>query len=150
MWGCMFWEGIGHATRIEGNMDAQLYCSILEDELQQSLEFYHKTPDDIIFQQDNDPKHTSKLAQRWFNDHGYTVMKWPAQSPDINPIEHLWWDLKRRLAKYETPPSGVEELWECCQVEWEKIPKEVGQNLIESMPRRVQAVIKAKGGYTKY
>ena len=77
-------------------------------------------------------------------------MKWSAQSPDINPIEHLWWDLKRRLAKYETPPSGAEELWECCQVEWEKILKEVCQNLIESMPRRVQAVIKAKGGYTKY
>ena len=49
MWCCMFWEGIGYATR---KMDVQLYCSILEDELQQSLEFYNKTPDDIIFQQD--------------------------------------------------------------------------------------------------
>ena len=62
MWGCIFWEGVGYATRIEGKMNAQLYCSILEDELQQSLEFYDTTPDDIIFQQDNDPKHTSKLA----------------------------------------------------------------------------------------
>ena len=44
IWGC-----IGCATRIEGKIDAQLYCSMLEDELQQSLEFYHKTPDDIIF-----------------------------------------------------------------------------------------------------
>ena len=150
MWGCMFWEGVRYATRIERKMDAQLYCSILEDELQQSLEFYDKTPDDIIFQQDNDLKHTSKLAQRWFNDHGYTVIKCPAQSADINSIEHLWWHLKRRLAEYEVAPRGVEELWECCQVEWEKIPKEVCQNLIESMPRRVQAIIKAKGGYTKY
>jgi hypothetical protein len=150
MWGCMLWEGIGYATRIEGRMDAELYCSILEDELQQSLDFYHKTAADIIFQQDNDPKHTSKLAQKWFRDHDYTVMKWPAQSPDINPIEHLWWHLKRRLAEYETPPGGLEELWRRCQVEWEKIPKEVCQNLIESMPRRVQAVLKAKGGFTKY
>ena len=124
MWGCMFWEDVGYATRIEGKMNAQLYCPILEDELQQSLEFYNKTPDDIIFQQDNDPKHARKLAQRWFNDHGYTVIKWPV-SADINPIEHLWWYLKRRLAEYEVAPRGVEELWECCQVEWEKIPKEV-------------------------
>ena len=78
-------------------------------------------------------------------------MKWPAQSPDINPIEHLWCVLKRRLAKYENPlPGGVEELWDHCQVEWEKIPKEVCQNLIESVPRWVQAIIEAKGGYTKY
>ena len=48
MWGCMFWEGVGYATRIEGKMDAQLYCSILEDELEQSLELYHKMPDDKI------------------------------------------------------------------------------------------------------
>ena len=53
MWGCVFWEGVKYATRIKGKMDAQLYCSILEDELQPSLEFYYKTPDDIIFQQDN-------------------------------------------------------------------------------------------------
>ena len=131
-------------------MDAQLYCSILEDELQQSLEYYSKTAEDIIFQQDNDPKHTSKLAQKWFNDHDFIVMKWPVQSPDLNPIEHLWWYLKRRLAEYEIPPNGLEELWNRCQVEWDKIPKEVVQNLIESMPRRVEAVLKAKRGYTKY
>ena len=150
MWGCMLWEGIGYATRIEGKMDAQLYCSILNDELQQSLDYYNKTPVNVIFQQDNDSKHTSKLAQKWFKDQGYTVMKWPAQSPDINPIEHLWWYLKKQLAAYEVAPKGVVELWERCQVEWEKIPKEVCQNLIESMPRRVQAVLKAKGGHTKY
>ena len=71
-------------------------------------------------------------------------------APDLNPIEHLWWYLKRRLAEYENPPKGMEELWERVQVEWEKIPASECQKLIESMPRRVKAVIKAKGGYTKY
>jgi hypothetical protein len=150
MWGCMLWEGVGYSCRIEGKMDAELYCSILGDELEKSLQYYGKTVGNVLFQQDNDPKHTSKLAQKWFKDHGYTVMKWPAQSPDLNPIEHLWWHLKKRLAEYETPARGLEELWERVQVEWEKILPETCQKLIESMPRRVEAVIKAKGGYTKY
>ena len=77
-------------------------------------------------------------------------MDWPAQSPDLNPIEHLWVHLKRKLAAYPEPPKGIIELWERAQVEWDEIGREVCQNLIESMPRRVEAVIEAKGGYTKY
>ena len=77
-------------------------------------------------------------------------MVWPAQSPDLNPIEHLWGYLKRRLADHECSSKGIYELWERVQVDWEEIPVEECQKLIESMPRRVHAVIKAKGGYTKY
>jgi hypothetical protein len=77
-------------------------------------------------------------------------MDWPAQSPDLNPIEHLWRHLKRKLAEHEIPRKGILELWDRVEVEWNKIPPEVCQNLIESMPRRIEAVIKAKGGYTKY
>ena len=65
--------GVGYATRIEGKMDADLYVSIMEDELQESLHYYDKTPTDIIFQQDNDPKHTSRKAQNWFKDNGISV-----------------------------------------------------------------------------
>jgi len=64
-WGCMFWEGVGYGTKIDGRMDSDLFVSILEDELQQSLEYYNKKPEDVLFQQDNDPKHKSKKAQKW-------------------------------------------------------------------------------------
>ena len=77
-------------------------------------------------------------------------MVWPAQSPDINPIEHSWGYLKRRLAEYEDLPNGILELWERIQVEWDKIPVEECQKLIESMSRRIEAVLRTKGGYTKY
>lgn len=146
IWGCMLWDGPGFACKIDGKMDGELYIKIMEDELKESLAYYNKQVEDVIFQQDNDPKHTCIKAREYFAKQEYKKMKWPAQSPDLNPIEHLWNHLKRRLAEYETPPGGMLELWERVQVEWDKIGPEVCQNLIESMPRRVRAVWKAKGG----
>ena len=75
---------------------------------------------------------------------------WPAQSPDLNSIEHLWNGLKRKLGEYDTPPKGEGEHWRRVEKEWNEIPDSVCQNLVASMPRRIEAVIKAKGGYTKY
>ena len=150
IWGCMSWDGVGYACKIDGRMDADLYVKILEDDLQNSMEYWDKTQEDIVFQQDNDPKHTSRKAKEWLQDSGIETMVWPAQSPDLNPIEHLWSHLKRRLAGYEEPPKGMTELWERVEREWNAIDASVCQNLISSMPRRIAEVIRAKGGYTKY
>lgn len=150
LWGCMSWEGVGHAAKIDGKMDAELYCSILEDELLASIKYFKKKCKDTLFQQDNASIHKSRLATSWFQDHRIQVMDWPAQSPDLNPIEHLWAHLKKKLAAYPTPPKGINELWERTQLEWEAIDQTVVQNLIESMPRRVEEVFKANGGYTNY
>jgi len=62
MWGCMIWKGVGYTTKIQGKMDVQLYVVILEDELAKSLEWWRVVEEEVIFQQDNDPKHTSKIA----------------------------------------------------------------------------------------
>jgi transposase len=150
MWGCMAAQGVGYACRIDGRMDSALYCNILDDEFMQTLEYYGLDRENIVFQQDNDPKHTSSIARRWFLENEIELLEWPSQSPDLNPIEHLWEHLKRQLNSYETEAAGMHELWERVQVEWDKIPVDVCMNLIESMPRRVAAVLKAKGGYTKY
>ncbi len=71
-------------------------------------------------------------------------------APDLNPIENIWSHLKRQLNKYETPPTGILDLWSRVQDEWNKINSEICLNLITSIPRRVEAVIKAKGRWTKY
>ena len=78
------------------------------------------------------------------------MLKWPAQSPHINCIENLWEYLKVKLGEYKHPPSGIIELWKRVEKEWEAIPLDMCQKLIASMPRRIEAVIKAKGGSTKY
>src|SRR5436305_6088250 len=150
MWGCMLWEGVGFGCKIDGKLDKELYTKILQDELQESLAFYGKDPSSIIFQQDNDPKHKSGMATNYLEDQKITVLSWPAQSPDLNPIEHLWAHLKKKLGEYERAPGGILELWERVQEEWDKIEPQVCQNLIESMPRRVAALVEAKGGYIKY
>ena len=150
VWGCMGWNGVGKLVEVQGIMDAVQYCEILEDGLVESFEKLEMDEEERIFQQDNDPKHTSKKATAWFEDNNIQVLVWPPQSPDLNPIEHLWVHIKRRLQKYSTPPKGVHELWERVEKEWNNIPPEVCQNLIASMGRRVEAVIKAKGGHTKY
>jgi len=70
----------------------------------------------------------------------------PRPQPNRTSMESC----QKKLGEYEEPPSGVHELWDWFQEEWEKIEPSVCHNLIESMPRRIEAVLKAKGGYTKY
>lgn len=150
IWGCMTSFGVGFMCQIVDILDQHLYIDILKGELASTIEHYGLDETKITFQHDNDPKHTAKKVKEYLSDQTYETMSWPAQSPDLNPIEHLWSQLKRDLNKYEKPPSGLKDLWERVQVVWEAISVETCQNLIDSMPRRIQAVIKAKGYWTKY
>ena len=59
-----------------------------------------------------------KKADQWVSDNIITPLKWPAQSPDLNPIEHLWQHLKTKLQQYDTPPKGVHDLWDRVAKEW--------------------------------
>ena len=61
------------------------------------------------------------MVKEWLEEQDFRTMVWPAQSPDLSPIEQTWGILKRRLAAYKHPPKGIEGLWERTQVEWEKI-----------------------------
>ena len=147
---CMGWESVGKLAEVEGRMNANQYVDILKDNLLPSLEESGVSLEDVIFQQDNDPKHTSKKAKKWMEDNGINVLDWPPQSPDPTPIENLWNHTEKELAKYPRQAKGVWEIWDRVAEVWNNIDPEVCQNLIKSMPRRIQAVIKAKGGHTKY
>ncbi|SPO27489.1 related to transposase [Ustilago trichophora] len=152
VWGCMTWAGVGNMTVIEGIMTSDVYIKILEDNLVPTMEALcvFSDIDNMIFQQDGDPKHTASTTKAWLRRKGIETMDWPAQSPDLNPIEHLWGMLKRRLGQSTLSPKGQQELAERVAQEWDKITVAECQRLIESMPQRLQAVIRAKGGHTKH
>jgi transposase len=150
VWSCITYEGVGMSTKIDDILDADLYCEIMRGELMDTINYYNFEIDEVIFQQDNDPKHTSHKAQDAVDDLGLTVMEWPAQSPDLNPIEHYWKFVKDELKKQNQLFANKEELWEALEEVLKEENRELCRELIASMPQRVQAVIKAKGGYTKY
>ena len=137
--------GVRNCCKTNGRINGDLHTVILNEDVVDSISHFGKTPSDITFQQDNDTKHTCKKAKEWFKNHQIKLMSWLAQSPDLNPTEHLWEHLKRRLGEYPTPPGGILELWERVEKEWEAIPQSVCRDLVESMPRKVAAVIEAKG-----
>ena len=149
-WGCFTASGPGFVCQIQGRMDQILYRSILEDELLQTIAYYGLDAKQVIFQQDNDPKHTSRSVQNWLSEQPFKVLEWPSQSPDLNPIEHLWAVVKQRLNRFDRPPSGMLELWERFQLVWNAIDKDLCERLVASMPARMKAVIRSRGRWTKY
>lgn len=155
LWSAITYAGVGWICRISGNMDMTLYKEILEDDLEQTInhtcEKLGLRRDQVIFQQDNDPKHTSNLVKAYLKKQSYKVMEWPAQSPDLNPIENMWSLLKRRLNDFDSAPKGMEDLNERVTKVWyEQMKPEDCQKVIDSMPKRIEACIKAKGRWTKY
>ena len=150
VWGCITPEGTGRLRRVQGRMNAVQYCDILTESLLGTLEDYSTSVSAIIYQQDNDSKHTSRRARAWFSDHGFTMASHPAQSPDMNPIKHTWDYVDRQLRKQYPRPSNVDELWAALQEEWAKLDVGYIRSLYESMPRRVEALLEAKGGHTRY
>ncbi|GFV82147.1 transposable element Tcb2 transposase [Trichonephila clavipes] len=104
------------------------------------------------FQQDNCTSHKSRLATGLLDEHSsdFSVLNWSPRSPGINPIEHLWDVLKQGLKGPHTVPTNLTELWIALANIWQGIPVERFQKLVESMPRCVATVIKARTVYFSY
>jgi transposase len=148
VWGCMGNGATGNLYRIEGIMDKFVYHSIL---LEQALPSGDKLfgNEKWVFQQDNDPKHSSKLCRSFVEEQSlkrnFSVMDWPPQSPDLSPIELLWEEVDRQVQAKKS--TNVTDLEVAVKEVWRNMPTTTITKLLERMPLLCQAVIDAKGGY---
>ncbi len=97
-------------------------------------------------------RHKAQIISDWFLEHDneFTLLKCPPQSPDLNPIEHLWDVVEREIHIMNVQPTNLQQLRDAIMSKWTKISEECFQHLVESMPRRIKTVLKTKAGPTRY
>lgn len=149
VWSVISVKGPGRLHIVEGNMNADQYVHVLTSRLVPSLS--HWFPEgDFVFMQDGAPCHKAKKSMECLRSNNIPVLDWPGNSPDCNPIETLWAITKRRVRTQTL--TTKQELISAIIRAWirDETMQETCRKLIASMPDRVEAVIKAKGGHTKY
>jgi len=129
-------------------MNAEIYTDLLESELIPFSEEFHS--EDFVFQQDNAPIHVARYTKMFLESKKIPLMQWPAISPDLNPIEDLWGILSAKVFGGGRQFETLKDLKEAIVKEWANIDKPVLQNLINSMPRRLQFVEQQKGDTISY
>ena len=170
VWTCFCGDRIGPILALnQGGIGAVEYMEILSDGLMPMIDgLLEQLADDdtihvanensLLFMHDNAPCHTDHRVSRFLQEHGIAVMRWPSQSPDLNPLENVWPDFKRwfhkRFLDLRTHPStsivAISQYRKMIQEAWAEVDPEFLRRLLESMPKRVAAVIAANGGATKY
>ena len=149
--GVMMWAGISVNDRtelvhVQGNLNAVRYRDeILARHVIPIIDHRRE-----IFQHDNARPHTARITVDFLANNNITVLPWPSKSPDLNPIEHLWDQLDKRVRRRQQQPHTRQQLVNVLQEEWRRIPQRRIRRLIQSMPRRCRAVIDARGGHTRY
>ena len=147
VWGCFSWHGVENLAPIHEIMTADKYVDILTENLEEST-LKMDLDEEWMLQQDNDPKHTAKKTKKFLQDCEIEVLEWPPQSADLNPIENLWslLDAEIPLGKRYNKTVFLNDL----QLKFQQTDPNYLQKLVESMPRRLETVIRSRGYNTKY
>jgi len=151
VWGCFMWGKCGPLVIWpKGFINGANYVEVMEDAM---LEFWMEQSEErgyVVIQEDNAPIHTCKLAKQWRESRGMVSLEWPPNSPDLNPIEHLWYLIKGVVQKMDPRPMTLPSLKDAIKKAWDEYDPDIMDRLVESMPARIAAVISAHGGNTKY
>ena len=150
VWSVISAKGLGRLYIVEGTMKQDQYKRVLETQLLPQLEEWFPGDDECIFMHDLAPCHKARSVTAFLKEKKIAVLPWPGNSPDMNPIENMWELTKRAISKQEITTKN--QLIETLTNEWNNNDdlKKMAKECIESMPRRIKAIIAAKGGITKY
>jgi transposase len=148
-WGCFSWNGLGLIVPIKGSVTGQTHAKVIDDYVVPTLDDLFPR-NNRIFQEDNAPPHRSKVAMAARENAKIVVLDWPSQSPDLSPIENLWSEMKMMVRRRTPPPSNIKVLEKYVKDAWKDLPPEYYKKLIDSMPRRIEAVIAANGNRINY
>lgn len=149
VWGCFTRFGVGPLVRIEGRLAAKDYIAILQANFLPYLASL-TDPKRFTLQEDDAPIHTAKKTEAWRKKNKISLLPWPAQSPDLNPIENLWAALDYQVDKVGRKPKNENDLFAILQEAWQNIPVANLETLVDSMPKRVKLVVEANGYPIKY
>ncbi|GBO17618.1 hypothetical protein AVEN_140610-1 [Araneus ventricosus] len=141
VWGAICWDTRSPLVVLQRTLTARSY---VDDILTPVVLPMLSGRPGVIYQQGNARTHTARLSQQCLQ--GYGILTWPASSPDLSPIKHVWDVLGRQLQ----PSRNTGELTSQLQRLWHDLPQEVIGDLIDSMPCRVSACIGNRGGFTTY
>jgi transposase len=145
VWGWFQYDRIGPLVIVQGNLNADGYIGILRDHLIPFLQDFLGEKDAPIFKDNNAAIHWSSKVGEEKQSQGIQSLPWVAQSPDLNPIEHLWDELERRIRGRGSNIKNIKDLKNLLIDEWNGIQLPVVRNLVESMLHRISAVIETKG-----
>ena len=104
----------------------------------------------IVVMEDNAPAHNSLVARATRNTHLLPSLPWPSCSPDLNPIEEIWRRMKDEIASLPNRPTTIQTMQSAVWAAWSHIDQSIIQNIVDTMPARIQAVIMARGGHPCY
>lgn len=150
VWGCITSKGVGKLIKITNSMNSKEYCKVLYDGLIATYEMYNLSFSNHVFMQDNAACHVSRETKSWLNTNNIQCLEWPPCSPDLNPIEHVWDYLEKKLRARFTTFTDHNEMYQIIEEEWYKIDSEYIKKLYFSMCSRIKQVIISKGDNTKY